>query len=183
MDFSYLYDPILRMFELIPEIIILNIFLIIATYTDCKSMKIYNKFNLAMLITRVVWFIGLAIFYPSGISWMYVLDCLFGALVLCLCFWIPAAISGDSIGGDIKFAFNLGLWCGSIPSLFLALIGALLNLAFRLLFGKKEEKESHMKKLFNYGYIFFKATGRVPLAPFFYAGYIVLFIVHFFLPV
>ena len=114
---------------------------------------------------------------------MYVLDCFFGGIVLCFAFWIPAAIAQDQIGGDIKFAFNLGLWCGSIPALFLALIGAMLNLLFRIFFGNSEKKEFHMQKVGNYGYIPFKATGKVPLAPFFYAGYIVLFIIHFFLPV
>ena len=180
---QYIFDPILRLFEFLPEIIILNIFLIIATYTDCKSMKIYNKFNLTMLIVRAIWLVILGIFFKNLFSWSYVLDCIFGGAVLCLAFWIPAAIAGDSIGGDIKFAFNLGLWCGSIPALFLALIGALLNLIFRIIFGDKEKKEFHMQKLGKYGYLPFKATGRVPLAPFFYAGYIVLFIVHFFLPV
>ena len=90
---DYIFEPIMRMFAYIPEIIILNIFLIIATYTDCKSMKIYNKFNLIMLITRIIWLIGSAIIIPESISWMYILDCLFGGLILCLAFWIPAAIS------------------------------------------------------------------------------------------
>ena len=180
---DHIIIPILRLFEFIPEIIIVNIFLIIATYTDIKSMKIYNKFNLVMLATRVVWLIVLAIFFRDLISWKYLLDCLFGGVVLCLAFWIPAAIAKDQIGGDIKFAFNLGLWCGCIPALFLALIGTMLNLFFRVFFGDKSKKEFHLKKLGNYGYIPFKATGRVPLAPFFYAGYICLFIAHFFLPV
>lgn len=180
---QYIFDPILRLFANIPEIILLNIFLIIATYTDCKSMKIYNKFNLTMLITRALFFVVLAFFFKDQISIGYVVDCIFGALILCFAFWIPAAIAGDSIGGDIKFAFNLGLWCGSIPALFLALIGTILNLGFRLVFGDKDKKEIHSKKIGNYGHVFFKATGRVPLAPFFYAGYIVLFAIHFFLPV
>ena len=180
---DYIFEPIMRMFAYIPEIIILNIFLIIATYTDCKSMKIYNKFNLIMLITRIIWLIGSAIIIPESISWMYILDCLFGGFILCLAFWIPAAISGDSIGGDIKFAFNLGIWCGSIPALFVALLAALLNLFFRIFFGDSEKKEMHLQKLGKYGYLPFKAIGRVPLAPFFYVGYIILFIVHFFLPV
>ena len=114
---------------------------------------------------------------------MYILDFFFFGLILCLAFWIPAAISGDSIGGDIKFAFNLGIWCGSIPALFVALLAALLNLSFRIFFGDSEKKEMHLQKLGKYGYLPFKAIGRVPLAPFFYVGYIILFIVHFFLPV
>jgi len=180
---QYIFDPILRLFEFLPEIIILNIFLIIATYTDCKTMKIYNKFNLVMLIVRTLWFVILGIFFPDLISLGYVLDCIFGAFILCLAFWIPAAMAKDQIGGDIKFAFNLGLWCGAIPALFLALAGTLLNLVYRVMFGKKENKEFHIQSLGKFGYLPFKATGRVPLAPFFYAGYIVLFIVHFFLPV
>lgn len=179
---QHIIEPILRLFEFIPEIIILNIFLIIATYTDCKSMKIYNKFNLVMLITRVAWFVVLGVCFPDLTSWLYVLDCIFGAFILCLAFWIPAAIAQDQIGGDIKFAFNLGLWCGSIPALFLALIGTILNLLYRVVFGDESKKEFHLQKLGKFGYLPFKATGRVPLAPFFYAGYIVLFGIHFLLP-
>lgn len=145
-------------------------------------MKIYNKFNLAMLLTRCLFFGVLAIFYKDLISGSYILNCVSGAFVLCLAFWIPAAIANDSIGGDIKFAFNLGLWCGAIPALFLALIGTVLNILFRIIFGNKDEKEVHAQKIPKGGYIFFRAIKRVPLAPFFYAGYICLFIAHFFLP-
>jgi len=177
-----IYISLIRLFANIPEIILINIFLIVATYTDCKSMKIYNKFNLVMLITRCVFFVVLAIFYKNLISAQYIFDCLFGGVVLCLAFWIPAAIAKDSIGGDIKFAFNLGIWCGVIPALFIALIATLLNFFYRIIFGKKEDKEFHFQKIFNYGYIPFNATARVPLAPFFYVGYICLFVAHFFVP-
>ena len=35
-------------------VIIVNIFFIIAVYTDLKYMKIYNKFNLTFLIARII---------------------------------------------------------------------------------------------------------------------------------
>ena len=178
---DYIFEPILRLFANIPEIILINIFLIIASYTDIKTMKIYNKFNLVMLVTRILMFVVLGIFFKDLISIGYVIDCIFGALVLSLSFFIPAVIANDSIGGDIKFAFNLGLWCGSIPALFIALIATLTNFGFRIVFGKKDNKEFHVKKLPQVGFISFKATGRVPLAPFFYLGYGCLFLVTLFI--
>ena len=40
---DYIFEPILRLFANIPEIILINIFLIIASYTDIKTMKIYTQ--------------------------------------------------------------------------------------------------------------------------------------------
>lgn len=167
---------IIRLFSNWPEIILLNIFFIIATYTDCKSYKIYDKFNLLMLVTRIIYFIILFIFFPEQISIYYILSCIFGAIIMALAFLIPAMITMDSIGGDIKFAFNIGLWAGIIPALFLTLIASITNVIYRVVFVSDDKKDFYLKNIMNKIYIPFKASSKLPLAPFFYFGYIMLFI-------
>jgi Flp pilus assembly protein protease CpaA len=164
---------IIRLFTNVPEIILLNIFFIIATYTDCKSYKIYDRFNIVMLITRVIYFIVLFIFFPEDVSLLYVLSCIGGAVVMFLSFLIPAMITMDSIGGDIKFAANIGLWTGSIPALFLTLIASITNFLYRILFVRNNKKNFYLKNVGNI-YIPFKAAPVLPLAPFIYLGYICL---------
>ena len=46
--------PLKNVITNIPLFVVLNIFFIIATYTDIKWMKIYNKFNIAMLLIFVL---------------------------------------------------------------------------------------------------------------------------------
>jgi len=171
---EYISAPIIRLFLNSPEIILLNIFFIIASYTDCKSYKIYDKFNLVMFSTRILYFIILFVFFPGQISITYILSCIGGAIIMFLSFLIPAMITGDSIGGDIKFAANIGLWAGATPALLLTLIASITNFIYRIAFVKDDKKEIYVQNVLGKAYIPFKAAPRLPLAPFFYLGYICL---------
>jgi len=107
-------------------------------------MKIYDKFNAVMLTTRL-----LSFFIIGGFKFDY----LFGGIILFAVFLLGAVMTGDNIAGDIKFAGNIGLWCGLIPSVIIIFFTLLLNLIFRFVFKLKK---------------------KIPLAPYFYAGYIIL---------
>lgn len=124
--------------------IILNMFMWIACYTDMLELKIYNKFNILMLVVRLMLFP----IFPITMNMVL------GGIFVFLVFLISAMITFDSIGGDIKFGGNVGLWIGFIPSILLILITMISNLIFRAV--TKNRK-------------------TIPLAPFFYFSYLMLF--------
>lgn len=113
--------PLINTIDNIYLFIILNIFFIIATYTDIKYMKIYDKFNLVMLITRVI------TFFIWGFSFQYLL----GGLLIFIVFLAGAIATKAKIGGDIKFGGNIGLWIGFMPSVFVMLLTIIVNLIYR----------------------------------------------------
>lgn len=103
--------------------IIFNLFLIIATFTDIKWMKIYDKFNIVMLITRII------TFFIFGFDMQYIIGgiLMFGTLLL------GAMLTNAQIGGDIKFSGNVGLWIGFMPSVIVLVLSIIINLIFRKL--------------------------------------------------
>jgi Flp pilus assembly protein protease CpaA len=102
-------------------LILLNVFFIIATYTDIKWMKIYNKFNIVMLIVRIV------TFFIFGFSFQYLL----GGFLMFATVLVGAMMTNARIGGDIKFSGNIGLWLGFMPSIAVLGIALITNLIFR----------------------------------------------------
>lgn len=158
-------------------IIILNVFMAIASYTDIKSLKIYNKFNIIMLATRIVSIIVL--FIMGKMTWIEVGLCFAGAVVMFLLFLIPAMITLDSIGGDIKFAFNIGLWTGLKAALLISLIGSITNFLFRIFFVGEKEKEPFFKVIRGIP-VMIRAKRVLPLGPFFYLGYLVILVLGIF---
>lgn len=102
-------------------LILLNIFFIIATITDIKYMKIFDIFNLIMLITRIV------TFFIFGFNFTY----LVGGILIFITLLIGALITKAQIGGDIKFGGNLGLWFGFLPAAIILLISIVVNFIFR----------------------------------------------------
>lgn len=129
--------------------IIFNIFLIIATFTDIKWMKIYDKFNIIMLITRII------TFFIFGFNMQYIIGgiLMFGTLLL------GAMLTNAQIGGDIKFSGNVGLWIGFMPSVIVLVLSIIINLIFRKLT---------------------KNTKAIALAPFIYAGFLILCAIVYF---
>ena len=152
----------------------LNIFMLIASYTDIKSMKIYNKFNIVMLITRIVSIIAMLLL--KEMTMLDALGYLGGAVIMFLAFLIPAMITLDSIGGDIKFAFNVGFWIGLRAALLVSCIASITNFLFRILFVGQKDKEPYFGIFMNVP-VKIMAKKILPLGPFFYLGYIVLFII------
>lgn len=175
MNILDIKDSIQLVFQYWPLIILLNIYFLYASYTDIKTMKIYDNFNLLMLVTRIVSFI--IMICTKQFSWLLFTNYIVGALIMFLAFLIPAMITWDSIGGDIKFAFNVGLWVGIVPSLFITLTATIFNIIWRILFVGSKDKEPYFKTIAGRP-IFFTAKKRVPLGPFFYFGYILLGIIY-----
>ena len=108
-------------------VVILNLFFIFATYTDLKYMKIYDKFNIVMLVTRLI----------TLVIFGFEKDWLLGGLVIFLTYLIIAMYTGDKMAGDIKFGGNIGLWMGFYPSILIVLLSVITNLISRLFTGNK----------------------------------------------
>lgn len=139
----------------------LLIFFIIATYTDIKSFKIYNKFNIVFFITRII-----IIFVPvHGVQ--LTLNHLMGALIGFLTLTIPAMALMHKMGGDIKFITILGLYLGASLTVVLLLISCITMLIFS--FTKKMITKEKIKKVL------------VPFAPFFMISFVIMFIISTFI--
>lgn len=141
-----LFTPFLDVINNNILLILLNIFFLTATITDIIKMKIYNIFNLIMLITRIV------TFFIFGFSFSYLLG---GALIFCILLG-GAMFTKAQIGGDIKFGGNIGLWVGFMPSVAIILLSVVLNFIFRKIT---------------------KNTKAIALAPFLYAGFLILLVI------
>lgn len=102
-------------------LILINIFFIIATFTDIKWMKIFDKFNIVMLIVRIV------TFFIYGFEFQY----LIGGFLMFATLLIGAMLTNAKIGGDIKFSGNIGLWLGFMPSILVLIFAIITNLIFR----------------------------------------------------
>ena len=63
---SSFHESLINSFSNIYLVILLNLFFIFATYTDLKYMKIYDKFNIVMLITRIL----ILIYYGLTADWI-----------------------------------------------------------------------------------------------------------------
>lgn len=136
-----------RVYENPYILVILSIFLLIATYTDIKEMKIPNKLNLAFFAVRLL-IIPLMGFRLSDIG---------GAITAFIVLMIPAMIKMHKMGGDIKFLTVLGLYIGfSLVPVFI-ITTCVVALLWCLLINIKGRK-----------------LGNMPFAPFFLATHIIL---------
>ncbi len=140
-----LFTPFIDVINNNTLLILLNVFFIIATITDIKFMKIFDVFNLIMLVTRIV------TFFIFGFNFSYLLG---GALIF-VTFLGGALVTKAQIGGDIKFGGNIGLWIGFIPSAIVILLSIVINFIYRKIT---------------------KNTKAIALAPFLYAGFLILLI-------
>ena len=103
------------------ELFVFNLFFMFATFTDIKWMKIFDKFNILMLITRIV------VFVIYGFSFEYLL----GGLFMFMAVLFGAIITKAQIGGDIKFSGNIGLWIGFVPAAIVMFLAIIINFIFR----------------------------------------------------
>lgn len=140
-----LFAPFIDVINNNTLLILLNVFFIIATITDIKFMKIFDVFNLIMLVTRIV------TFFIFGFNFSYLLG---GALIF-VTFLGGALVTKAQIGGDIKFGGNIGLWIGFIPSAIVILLSIVINFIYRKIT---------------------KNTKAIALAPFLYAGFLILLV-------
>lgn len=138
-------------------VIILLGFLVTATYTDIKCMKIYDKFNVIFLITRM-----LLIFMPV-VGLEFTLNNLVGGIAGFLFLLIPAMALMHQMGGDIKFMGVLGLYLGFYATIILLIISCIYNIIYSIvsIFVLKRSK----------------AKTNIPFAPFFLLAFITLIII------
>ncbi|TBX14950.1 hypothetical protein BFS06_12135 [Clostridium perfringens] len=144
--------------------ILLLIPFLIATYTDLKYMKIYNNFNLFLLIYFIVYFL---LPEPIGMGMHFALlwPRIFASLISMLILLIPAMILMHKMGGDIKFLGVIALFTGPyviISTLILACIINLIYFIINIYLLKRDAKETNK-----------------PFAPFLTISYIILFIIFF----
>lgn len=172
----------------------LMMFLAFATYTDIKSLKIYDKFNIVFLIVRII-FIFIPI-YGIGLTPSHLL----GAIAGCLFLFIPAFILLHKMGGDIKFLSILGLYLGVYLTVFLLLISCITMLLFsviriiyrKLKYKKPKEETDEVEKIdvpfvlkvatyiSNRAIIMNKLRQNdelTPFAPFFALSFVIMFII------
>lgn len=136
---------------------ILFLFFIYATYTDIKCLKIYNKFNLLFLLTRIVF-----IFIPMH-EFTLNISHILGAFVGFIVLTIPAVALMHKMGGDIKFITILGLYLGFPLIILLLIISCATMLIFSFI--KKLITKNNVKKVL------------VPFAPFFTFSFTIMFII------
>jgi len=133
-------------------VLLLFVFLGIASYTDIKQLKIPNKLNLLFLIGRF-----------ALIPWLaFGLDHVFGALIAFVSLLIPAMIKMHKMGGDIKCVTVMGLYLGA----YLTPVFLILSCIYLALFTVV-------------GMFVGKKAGMMPFAPFFFASHLTLTIVYY----
>lgn len=142
-------------------LVVMSLFFIGATYTDIKSLKIYNKFNLAFLITRIIF-----IFIPNY-NLSFGLTHIGGAIIGFLVLTIPAVALMHKMGGDIKFITVLGLYLGTPLTIVLLVLSCVTMLIYSFI--KKITTNKEIKKVL------------VPFAPFFTLSFVIIGIISFYL--
>lgn len=134
-------------------------FLTIATYTDIKYLKIYDKFNLMFLCTRIVFIFMPVYTYKLGIGHII------GGLISFVLILIPAIALMHKMGGDIKFMTVMGLYLGGYLSIIFLLLACFYNLIYSMISIFMFKK--HSKDIL------------IPFAPFFLLSFITLSVVYF----
>lgn len=134
----------------------ISLFMVLATISDVRTLKIPNKLNAIFAIGNIVIFV----FYPliDG-SYQDGIQSMLSALVGFVLLLIPAVITEFKMAGDIKFigAFGFAL---SIPSIIVYLIvSVILNVGTNLTLVALKKKEMNE---------------AIPFAPFFAASFIMM---------
>lgn len=168
-------DKIVDYFEQIKElllwfsnqpilVVLLAVYLVGATYTDIKSLKVYDKYNLLFFITFLSYFL-IGPFTSINIDhldwWMHI----FGGIVAFFALLIPAMALMHQMGGDIKLVTVIGFVIG-LPLFFPFFIITCLVAA---IYG------------FSRKFLFQKTVMKFPFAPFFLASFIILSICTIFI--
>lgn len=132
---------------------VLLLYLLIATYTDVKYLKIYNKFNLSLVFVRLL-FLFLPV-YSVGFRF----DNIIASLIVFFVMLTFAVIFMHKMGGDIKFLTAFMLFFDVKFMLVFMSIASVLNLIYSIVLkvyllkeqkkvleqGKKECENSSIK--------------------------------------
>lgn len=107
--------------------LVLLIYLMVATYTDVKYLKIYDKFNLSLVVTRII-FLFLPIYNVE-----FNFDNIIASLVVFFTMLTFAVIFMHKMGGDIKFLTAFMLFFNFKFMLIFMATASLINLVYSLL--------------------------------------------------
>lgn len=134
--------------------VLFTTFLVIATITDIRTLKIPNKLNLTFFLVRIalIPIIGFSIYDVAG------------ALLAFFALLIPAMVKMHKMGGDIKCATVIGLYAGFVLTSVFLLLACLYFILFQLI---------RMILGIN--------VKMLPFAPFFLAANITLMAIYCFL--
>lgn len=189
---SYVFDNQLA------SIILLS-YLIFATYTDIKHMKIYDKFNLSLVVVRIL-FLFIPLFKVE-----FRVENIIASLSVFIVLLLFGMIFMHKMGGDIKFLSAFMLFFDfNFMILFMA-VSSILNLIYFILvkfyINKKNRSnaeslksrficlltnltvspEDEVLKMINAANSSEFKKYKAPFAPFFLISYIILWITYFIL--
>ena len=108
------------MYKDLLTVVLLIIYLLIASYYDIKERRIPNKLNLFFLIIRLILIPLIGIEKENFL----------GAIMMFLVFFIPSFITLHKMAGDIKMAFVIGLYLSVKPSIMIIGVSLLLSLGY-----------------------------------------------------
>jgi leader peptidase (prepilin peptidase)/N-methyltransferase len=109
---------------------IVLLYIIVASITDIKEKKIFDKLNYSFLLLRII---AIPI-YPIQRTHIV------GFIAAFFIVLIPAMIKGRQMGGDIKFAAVLGAWIGD-DSIFASILIACVFFVLFAFVGKKKKDD------------------------------------------
>ena len=117
---AYIFDnPIVSM--------VLLVYLVVATYTDIKYLKIYDKFNLSLVFTRII-FLFLPVY---GVRFSF--DNIIASLLVFVTMLAFGVIFMHKMGGDIKFLTAFMLFFNVEFMLIFMTTASVCNLLYSLL--------------------------------------------------
>lgn len=172
--------------------------LIYATYTDVKYLKIYNKFNLFIVLVRVIF----AFIPVYGLK--ITMSNIFSSIIAFIIFLVLAVIFMHQMGGDIKFIGAFMLFFNIEYMFIFLMISSVLNMVYTmslifflkkkqisLINGKKSNNNIIMFYLINLFFLkipedseLVKMTEndfnkyKLPFAPFFLMSYVITYILY-----
>lgn len=178
--------------------IVLFALLIYATYTDIKYLKIYNKFNLLIIIIRIIF-----AFIPNC-NLPFTFSNVLASVLSFMIFLTLAVIFMHKMGGDIKFIGSFMLFFNIEYMAMFLMISSILNMCYSLvlkIYLKKKQLElvknsAYKENIFvlcMINLLFVKIPKnsdlinmaesdfnkyKLPFAPFFLMSYIITYILY-----
>lgn len=165
IDYLQLISEQLNWFATQPLLVVLLfVYLIGATYTDIKSLKVYDKYNLTFFIVFTT-YIVLAQFDSIPIDSLSIWVHILGMVVSFFALLIPAMILMHKMGGDIKLVTVIGYVIG-LPLFFPFFV---ITCLVGLIYGGTRK------------FILKKPVMKFPFAPFFLSSFIILSVITIFI--
>lgn len=138
------------------------VFILWASVTDLKTMKIRNYQNLAFfLVGLTLWIVSILDLFHTGFT--LGIGHFYGAIVGFLLLFIPGMILNTPMGGDIKFVTVMGFWIGPTAILLLLIFSSVIQLL--ILIGKSIKLKS------------FSMKNKFPFAPAFSLSFFILLLI------